>query len=99
MGVGYASDALALIVADHNGLTKEEILEINEKTYYSQLDHYFDQCIGPGSFVEQKGDGKYYLQEGIGFEVLQRSCRLGAQIGFNNHGHRPKFWKGNIQAE
>jgi hypothetical protein len=103
MGFAYANDALILIVADHNGLTKEEIFEINEETYRANFGKHFDKLTKGASwqralFIESR-DEKYYLKKGTDMKRLQDICRLGAQIGYNFHGHKPSFWKGEIQAE
>ncbi len=64
MGLGYSIHSLASIVAlfGKDGITKEEILEINERTYGSKLsdfihlDFAYQRLEG---FVELR-DGKYY---------------------------------------
>ena len=101
MGYAYAGDALALIVADYNGLTKEEIFEINNKTYAACLEQYFDDLTNESGvsmmhLIEKKDDGKYYLRGDVNFEDVQRGCLLGAEIGFGLRHHKPKFWKGKI---
>lgn len=103
MGFGYASQALTLIVADHNGLTKEEIFKINEETYRANLHEYFyllgnEKSAVKALFVELR-DGRYYLKENTNMEELQSYCKHSAQIGYNHYRHKPSFWKGEIQAE
>ncbi|MFA7707513.1 MAG: hypothetical protein WCX73_01045 [Candidatus Pacearchaeota archaeon] len=102
MGFSYAGDALVLIVADSNGLTKEEIFEINKKTYQSTLEHYFgiltdfESGLSQRSFIEKRDDEKYHIRKDVDMQKLQNACRLGAQIGFGLCKYRPKFWKGKI---
>ena len=102
MGLAYAGDALVLIIADHNGLTKEEIFEINNRTYHSTLEKYFDELtnfespLSQRRFIEKRDDEKYYLKKDIDMQKLQDACRLGAQIGYGFHKHLPSFWKGKL---
>ena len=70
MGLGYAYSSLVAIVVLHgkDGLTMEEILQINEKTYNAKIEEYYF-LISPdklgvlscGTFIEIK-DGKYFLK-------------------------------------
>ena len=70
MGWSYAISSFIAIVALHGekGLTKEEIFEINNRTYQAKFNRYFE-LIKPdkeglmttAEFIEQKKD-KYFLK-------------------------------------
>lgn len=68
MGYIYAHTSLLSIVGSYEGLTKEEILDLNMKTFKAKIEQHWDRLIplnDPPIFgleiVER--DGRYFLSE------------------------------------
>ena len=87
MGLIYAHTSLINIVGSYEGLTKEEILDLNLKTFKAKIEKYWDRLVpskGKQLFpleIEEK-NGKYFLSNEV--KENNRDCI--------------SSWKENIEA-
>ncbi|MCX8194201.1 MAG: hypothetical protein N3G19_02450 [Candidatus Pacearchaeota archaeon] len=70
MTITYANNVLVAIVAEASrGLTKQEILEINARTYKAELKKYWDFIESNTSLFIYKRKDKYYLKPSFDYNL------------------------------
>ncbi|UZE94148.1 MAG: hypothetical protein IB618_01055 [Candidatus Pacearchaeota archaeon] len=78
MGLVYAQNSIITIIATNEGLTKEEIFEINRQTYRANLDKYWNFVMGLNwinDFVHGK-DERFYIKPEIREDIEKHSLLL-----------------------
>ena len=78
MGFVYAQNSIVSIIAMNDGLTKEEIFEINKRTYRANLAGHWNLIMGLKwieDFIYEK-EGKFYINPEIRENIKTHSRLL-----------------------
>ena len=101
MGYGYARDVVYMLIADNDGLTREQLLELNRERTHAVgkwVNKVLDEIVEGyrGFFVVE--NGVFKLKEGVDTVDIQETCKLGARIALGFYNYKPNFWQGEIDA-